>query len=357
MSKLTRAKLIVSLITGISACIGSANAAAIHGKVIPTNANALIRAISPEKSYETRSQADGTFRIDHLPASTYNLQIQANGYATDWSVQSVQLSKNQISKDFKIILQKPGSISGLLSPVPENGIVLAKNRKTRFAEGVPINKDGTYKIAELAPGIYDLILIPYRYQRVIGVGPLPSPNTLTSDDKQKIMDTFSKTDDAMAKKDINAMLACFISKYKYDNCDLKGLKYYFQNRFKTLVDYSIIRQIDVIAGISGKKAVVINRVIDKSTFKPGFEMDKWDRKRDVWVELICESGKWKISRLDSADYKASFRHASDLPIAYPMKGEPEDIILRYSGDPTISNITVKSGADSNGHNYTLIPLK
>ena len=142
-----------------------ATGASISGRVVDGAgaplAGASVMALTDARSWggaEARSGADGAFTIEGVRDGQYQLRATREGYATRIQEETVQVAGGSIS-GVEIVMSPGGTISGAIFGLEESQIPLINI----FASGGPAqwsigqtSHDGTYRIADLAPGEWNV---------------------------------------------------------------------------------------------------------------------------------------------------------------------------------------------------------
>lgn len=276
-------------------------------------------------------------------------------------------------------LQMTGSISGKITPTGIAGSILARNvqtRKLHSSAGI-IQTDGTYKINELAPGIYDLVVIARNCERVFGLSPAPKVNTLTADEVQKITDLIAKLYNSFDTKDARKLVSLMPSKKIEEEKEVLNAWTEIFNDANITTTYKI----DYVGGETGKSAYIICRTCQK--FKMLKDTDKPDSETlaHCLINLTFVSGEWKIETFDTPlylhdaqfggyDYPACISSENYAVFIDPMEGEPGYLDpnksyekpefklapWRYSGDPAIVQIKVNPGEENKENDFKLTPV-
>lgn len=111
-------------------------------------------AISLAGMSSSTTDGDGRFTIRGLPEGEYRLRASRSaGGRYDWGQQGTPAKTGD--KDVRITLPANGSIVGKLQLEGGNAPKLA-NVQVGYQPAVPSDKDGAFKLPELAPGKYDL---------------------------------------------------------------------------------------------------------------------------------------------------------------------------------------------------------
>lgn len=340
----------------------------INGKVFPQTAKPYIQVEVGKNQIYCEIEDGKYFNFEGIPAGIRTVSVKAEGYVPQHH--KVQFVSGKTVK-LNIKLQRFGCISGWISPSNISGTVIAKKRDGNdLAEGAEIKADGSYKIGNLPPGVYDLIVIAKDYERVVGIGPTPVPDTLSADEKQAIRALFKRIDDSYAKKDAAGITECFCKTFKDSDTgeitDRDEIRRGVQELFDFAEKISNERKIDVIAGKTGKTAVAYSRIHLVITSKDGQNTVK----KGDWIlsqaQLTKEPGGWKISGGYSSpsynddqwgDYPFTVNADFMLPFNQLLDGEQGEVSWVYSADSGVSGIKVSSGIESKCNNYILMPLK
>jgi len=351
--------------------------AVLKGKIAPTGVDPNIEIKGDEVRCSAYYDSDtGFYKTDEgLPSGEYRITATAKGYAPIDKTIKLTAPNTAI---LDITFVRTGSISGKISPAPLEGGIIAKNGHEPVKDA-QIQRDGSYKIENLPAGTYDLVIMAKGYERVVGFGPVPGPDTLTDQEKKDIEATFAKSDKAWKDKDVDTVVAMLPPNEKSSDAQEKKS---FGMLFNMLVSFSATRHIDFMVGQTGKSAVVVERVHRKMVLKQGDKEVTRDELAHAHVFFAFQSGNWQITETytsDPRDYTKGFKDEDDVPcnvftdidyghaIVAPMKGEPgysleynpetfKPMPWRYSGDARIVSIKVESGAESRGHDFTLTPL-
>jgi len=130
----------------------------IKGIVVDLNNNPVkdaevkLEAISPlteKDSKITKTNKNGEFTIENLKTGYYYLKSIAHGFLLWNSRIEVNQAKYGI-KTYKIVMKKPGSISGYV--YDENSKPVEGAKVGNYSISVYTNKDGFYRITNLYPG-------------------------------------------------------------------------------------------------------------------------------------------------------------------------------------------------------------
>ncbi|MDO8585888.1 MAG: hypothetical protein Q7T82_02505 [Armatimonadota bacterium] len=254
-----------------------------------------------------------------------------------------------------------GGISGRISPATVGEVVALTTKERKASGNASIGADGSYTLAGLPAGTYDLVFIAAGHERLIGLGYLPSPDTLKPEERQAIRDVFAKYESALAGKNVDAALSCFSRNHVSDSGtpDYPELRSFFTEVFAKLDKWSSTRSIEMIAGESGKSAAVVSHTKDTMQMKPEVKTKDGSqnllREHDALSRLAFEDGSWKVVSSESPDGCVGCDGGMSL-VVRPMPGEPAKVKWRYTNDPAISGIRVAAGAESKGHDVTLTPL-
>jgi hypothetical protein len=344
----------------------------LKGRITPADVDPRIELRDSKGRYGADyDQNTGFYKTQEgLPSGAYHVSATAKGYAPIEKDIQLTASKTTI---LDLHFVRTGSISGKISPAPSQGAVVAVNIDGRRPmESVEIRAGGSYKIDDLPAGTYDLIIGAKGYERAIGWGPVPGPDTLTDKDKHDIEAIFARFDKAWADKDADLVMALMPGKDKESDAQQRK---FLTETFRSMVSYSTKRRIDFIVGQTGKTAVVVERLHRKLASKDGSKVTTSDTLSHARWTLAFESGAWRIT--DAAgcrpeDCSDGFTEDDDGPrnirtentfgFVAPFPGEVADMQdakpmpWRYSGDYRILSIKVESGGESKGHDFTLTPL-
>ena len=335
-------------------------AGALKGRTVPDRVT--VDGSAKSRGFEIVSKNGAYATEEGLPAGTCSVTARAKGYAT--LDRTVKISAGRTTT-LDLRLQKVRCISGRLSPAPLEGIVVAKRRSDNVpVEAADIEKDGSYSIAGVAPGTYDLVIVAKGFERVVGFGPMPVPDTLTAPERQAIRDVYADYDHAVAAKDLDALMSHFSKSFKAEAMDYSSLKKQYADMIAISEALSIEHTLDCIAGSTGKTAKVVTRYRMKATFKEAEKSVSSDDTGDSVTNLAFESGKWLVT---GAENSPSYPYASFLGLCPriatdnwgwfvgPLKGETSSMTWRYSDDPGMAGIVVSPGKDSMGHAFALTP--
>jgi len=139
----------------------SATGAGIEGTVVPASALASVAAFSSgDPVAEVRANSrNGTFRIAGLSAGKYDIVVSAPGYLTDTSVKGIEVATDQTKRIEEVILFKEGTgtISGSVTPAGVEATVSATQMGAVIAETSANANDGSFLLADLPVGVYDLV--------------------------------------------------------------------------------------------------------------------------------------------------------------------------------------------------------
>lgn len=342
--------------------IGLTRGALVKGKIAPAGVVPRIELKGDKARYYAIYDPDtGFYRTEErLPSGKYYFSATAEGYAA-------------IEKDIKLIAPKTtildlvfvrtGSISGKISPVPAEGAVIAVNTDRRIPlESGEIHSDGSYRVEKLPPGTYDLIILAKGYERVIGWGPVPGPDTLTDKDKRDIEAIFARGDKAWADKDVDTLMALIPDKER-TNAQRRKL---WTERLHSVKSYYNERTFDFIVGQTGKSAVAVERVRRKLVYADDPKGAAHEDKAHLRVTLAFETGAWRITDIltleSRPEWNIPLNTRTEAFLVGPFPGEvadiqdPKPMPWRYSGDSRILSIKVESEGESRGHDFTLTPL-
>lgn len=344
--------LVVKLIRG----------AVLKGKISPVVPDERIElTLAKDRVYLDLDTDTGAYTTEvGLPSGTYQMRVTAKGYAPIEREVKLIAPKTTV---LDLMLVKTGSISGRVSPAPSEGAVIAVNTERRIPlETGKIRADGSYKVEDLPAGTYDLIILAKGYERAIGWGPVPGPDTLTDKDRRDIEAIFTKADKAWADKDVDTLMALIPDKERTD----AQRRELWTRMFNAVKSYSSERTFDFVVGQTGKSAIAVERVRRKLVYVDGPKDATHEDKTHLRVTLAFESGAWRITDILTLESRPEWniplntRTEAFLVGAFP--GEVPDALKeqpvqwRYSGDSRILSIIVEPSAESKGHDFALTPL-
>jgi ketosteroid isomerase-like protein len=338
----------------------------IEGRLSPGNVGVEVRASEKTQLGYGNGGGQREYRIDSLVPGNYKVRATAKGYAP--GSYDLQVSEGKTAR-LDIAMLPESIISGRVTSSLEitDGYVMALDTKERQSIGMDtIGADGTYMIGQLPAGTYDLIVFALKHERQIGLGYLPSPDTLKPGENQAIRDLYAKLDSAVAKKDIDTLMSCY-SKSHVDSdtgkSDYQELRTVFLGIFAKVDSWTDTRTIDMVVGQTGKSAVIVSHLdaVMKWTPKHGEKArpaanPRNNETQDVLSYLVFENGSWKIAGNGLSPERCSGCDDYGGVIVNTLPGEPR-VKWRYTNNPAIAGIKVSVGMESKGHDVVLTPLK
>lgn len=345
--------------------------AVVTGKVSPAGIGAeVIAYASPfmEERARVRPDLEGKYRLE-LPAGNYRIVVFREGYVYSQDPPAIASQLRVVAGDqiaeLNFHLARAGSISGRLTGTTDRTLVAAVRRtafwegERRVAGGAAVARaTGQYRILNLRPGTYDLLIISSSGV-VEGIFNLAGvPDSLTKADRDALMELNRLYERARASGNLSAALEFYSKGYS----DGSGQTY------STLAQQAEAQpsqppqrkvhtfrwKVIALEGAEDMARAIVHR--DYDWIEPGMKEPSVPERHDWLVEYRREDGAWRIFRASLLRLygNLSMRISS-------LTGEPcsfsSDYIASYIPDPNISNIVLKPGEHSTGHDLDLPKAK
>jgi hypothetical protein len=357
-------------------CLASAqeekkDVAVVTGKVSPAGIGAeVIAYASPfmEERGRVRPDLEGKYRLE-LPAGNYRIVAFREGYVYSQDPPAIASQLRVVAGDqiaeLNFHLARAGSISGRLTGTSGRTLVAAM-RRAPFWEGerrvgggaLVAPSTGQYRILNLRPGTYDLLIISSSGV-VEGMFNLAGvPDSLTKADRDALMELNRLYERARASGNLSAALQFYSKGYS----DGSGQTY------STLAQqveaqpsqppqrkvHTFRWKVIALEGTEDMARAIVHR--DYDWIEPGMKEPSVPERHDWLVEYRREDGAWRIFRASLLRVYGSLA----MKIS-GLTGEPcsfsSDYIASYISDPNISDIVLKPGERSIGHDLDLSKAK
>jgi hypothetical protein len=348
------------------------NVAVVTGKVSPPGIGAEVAAYATpfmEEKGRVRPDLEGKYRLE-LPAGNYIIVAIREGYVYGQDASPLASGLRVIAGDhveeLNFHLVRGAIISGRITGAAGRTLVAAVRRvpswkgerKVSGGDAVAAGT-GTYRIQNLRPGAYDLLIISSNRGIVEGMLNFAGvPDSLSKADRDALLDMNRRYEQARASGNLSAALE-FYSKDYSDGADqtYAQLVEQVQAQQKQPSErrvHAFLWRILALEGTGDMARAIVHR--DYQWIDPGMKEPSVPERHDWLVEYRREEGRWRILRA------SLLRSYGDLSARISgLTGEPcifrPDYIAIYCPDPNISNIVLNPGEQSRDHNLDLSKAK